>query len=138
MADTNLPQKFVRGYVEDATGRKFLDMTMTEHPDRAEEYRSFARRYINGGYKFAAKEDWPTFPVKIVVKDHDPNEDKCGYKAFYDGKETDIHANTLLEAKELAIKHFKVRKNKQHMVSIVLCEKPDGKTVFADPASLPG
>ena len=54
-----------------------------------------------------------------------------GYKGFYNGKEADIYAGTLLEAKTKAVQHFKVPKSKVHMVSVVLCEKdvpmnPDG------------
>jgi hypothetical protein len=46
-----------------------------------------------------------------------------GYKAFYNGRETDIYADTLLQAKEKAVAFFKPPKSKQHMVHVHLCEK---------------
>lgn len=45
------------------------------------------------------------------------------YKAFYAGKQADIYANTLLEAKNKAVAYFKAPKSKQHMVSVIICEK---------------
>ncbi|MPR11943.1 hypothetical protein [Microvirga tunisiensis] len=51
-----------------------------------------------------------------------------GYKAFYNGRETDIHADTLLQAKEKAVAFFKPPKSKTHMVHVHLCEK-DGEQV---------
>lgn len=58
-----------------------------------------------------------------------------GYKAFYNGKEADIYAETLLEAKEKAVAKFKPPKSKRHMVSVVLCEK-DGETILHSTASV--
>lgn len=46
-----------------------------------------------------------------------------GYKAFYDRRTADVYAESQLEAKEKAIAIFKPAKSKQHMVSVVLCEK---------------
>jgi hypothetical protein len=46
-----------------------------------------------------------------------------GYKGFYNGKQSDIYADSLVDAKKQAIALFKVPKSKQHMVSVVLCEK---------------
>jgi|tagenome__1003787_1003787.scaffolds.fasta_scaffold19471065_2 hypothetical protein len=51
-----------------------------------------------------------------------------GYKAFYNGKVSEVYAETLLAAKEKAVALFKPPKSKRHMVSVVLCEK-DGETV---------
>ena len=51
-----------------------------------------------------------------------------GYKAFYSGKEIEVYAETMLAAKLKAVATFKVSPKKQHMVSVVLCEK-DGETV---------
>jgi hypothetical protein len=45
-----------------------------------------------------------------------------GYKAFYNGQEADIHAESLYAAKLQAIAHFKVKKSKQHLVHVHLCE----------------
>lgn len=57
-----------------------------------------------------------------------------GYKAFFNGKEHDVYAETLLQAKEKAIEHFKPAKSKRHMVSVVLCEK-DGQPVLHSTAA---
>lgn len=46
-----------------------------------------------------------------------------GYKAFYDRKTVDVYADTQLQARDKAVAHFKVPKSKQHMVSVMLCEK---------------
>lgn len=46
-----------------------------------------------------------------------------GYKAFYNGKEKDIYAETSYEAQQKAIDHFKPPKSKKHMVHVGLCEK---------------
>ena len=58
-----------------------------------------------------------------------------GYKAFYNGKTWDIHAESLYEAKLKAIKVICPPRSKEHMVSVVLCEK-DGEAVKVSPASL--
>ena len=58
-----------------------------------------------------------------------------GYKAFYNGKTLDIHADSLYAAKQAAISMFRAPRSKQHMVSVVLCEK-DNKPVGVSPASL--
>lgn len=54
------------------------------------------------------------------------------YKAFYNGKQADIYAESLYQAKMEAIKHFNPRRSQEHMVSVVLCEK-DGETVVHRP-----
>ena len=46
-----------------------------------------------------------------------------GYKAYYNGKDTEIFAATLWEAKQKAIAFFKVPKSKHGIVAVVLCEK---------------
>jgi hypothetical protein len=51
-----------------------------------------------------------------------------GYKAFFNGKELDVYANSLLEAKTKALAAFKPAKSKAHMVHVHLCEKA-GETV---------
>ena len=58
-----------------------------------------------------------------------------GYKAFYNGKTWDIHADSLYAAKQAAIKIICPPRSKEYMVSIVLCEK-DGKSVEVSTASL--
>lgn len=52
-----------------------------------------------------------------------------GYLAYYNGKKTEIYAKTAWEAKLAAIAHFRVRKAQEHMVSVILCERPDGSAV---------
>ncbi|WP_046869035.1 hypothetical protein [Microvirga massiliensis] len=51
-----------------------------------------------------------------------------GYKAFYNGRQADIRAESLIAAKLKAIAQFKVKKSKEHMVSVHLCEL-DGEQV---------
>lgn len=58
-----------------------------------------------------------------------------GYKAFYNGKTWDIHADSLYAAKQAAIKVICPPRSKEHMVSVVLCEK-DGKDVEVSTASI--
>lgn len=58
-----------------------------------------------------------------------------GYKAFYNGKTWDIYADSLYAAKEKAIKVICPPRSKQHMVSVVLCEK-DSKAVEVSTASI--
>ena len=58
-----------------------------------------------------------------------------GYKAFYNGKTWDIHADSLYAAKQAAIKVICPPRSKEHMVSVVLCEK-EGKPVEVSTASL--
>lgn len=42
------------------------------------------------------------------------------YMAFYEGKQFDLYASSLLDAKEKAVKHFKPPKSKKHMVHVYL------------------
>jgi hypothetical protein len=51
-----------------------------------------------------------------------------GYKAFYNGKTVEVHAATILAARDLAAEKLKVPAKKRYLVAIVLCEK-DGRTV---------
>ena len=46
-----------------------------------------------------------------------------GYLAFYNGKQFELFASSIAEAKELAIAWFKPPKSKQHMVHVYLAEK---------------
>ena len=55
-----------------------------------------------------------------------------GYKAFYNGKETDIYASGLYPAKLKAIEFFKPRKSQEHMVHVYLCEL-QGKQIITTP-----
>jgi hypothetical protein len=58
-----------------------------------------------------------------------------GYKAFYNGKTWDIHADSLYAAKLAAIKVICPPRSKEHMVSVVLCEKA-GEQVVTSTGSL--
>jgi hypothetical protein len=58
---------------------------------------------------------------------------KCGYKAFYGGREIEVYAASLYAAKLEAIRFFAVKKNKEHLVSVILCERADGSTVTHTP-----
>ena len=58
-----------------------------------------------------------------------------GYKAFYNGKTWEVYAESLYAAKQAAIKIICPPRSKEHMVSVILCEK-DGKPVEVSTASL--
>jgi len=58
-----------------------------------------------------------------------------GYKAFYNGKTWDIHADSLYAAKQAAIKIIRPPCSKEHMVSVVLCEADD-KQITTSTATL--
>lgn len=50
-----------------------------------------------------------------------------GYKAFYKGKEIEVHAETSIKARDEAVKIFKAKK--AYEVRVILCEK-DGNPVI--------
>jgi hypothetical protein len=52
-----------------------------------------------------------------------------GYIALYQGRRTELPAESLYAAKMQAIEFFKPPKSKQHLVSVHLAEK-DGETVM--------
>ena len=58
-----------------------------------------------------------------------------GYMAFLNGKQIEVHAESLWAAKQRAVALLKPKKREQHMVSVVLCEK-DGERVGINPAML--
>lgn len=60
-------------------------------------------------------------------------EGLCGYVGFFEGKRHEFYAASLFAAKQQAIAHFKPSKKKEHMVSVVLAEKPDGTEVVHTP-----
>lgn len=51
-----------------------------------------------------------------------------GYKAFYNSKSIEVYAETSYAAQQLAADKMKVRKNQQHLITVMLCEK-DGEQV---------
>ena len=54
-----------------------------------------------------------------------------GYKAFYNQKEIEIHAETSYSAQKEAIKIFNPPKSKQHMVHVCLCEIENKQVIHA-------
>jgi hypothetical protein len=59
-----------------------------------------------------------------------------GYLAFYNGQRAEIRAASLYAAKLAAVAHFKVRKSREHMVSVVFAERADGPAVTHAPGAL--
>ena len=57
-----------------------------------------------------------------------PADGKCGYKAFFQSKEIELYADSLYQAKKLAVSHFRPSKKTEHLVSVVLCEI-EGQTI---------
>ncbi len=52
-----------------------------------------------------------------------------GFVCFYAGKRIDVYAASMYAAKLKAIEQFTAPKSKQHMVSVVFAERPDGSEV---------
>jgi hypothetical protein len=52
------------------------------------------------------------------------------FKAFFNGKTVDLEADSLYQAKQKALAHFKPRKKDEGLVAVVNAEQP------IDPASL--
>ncbi len=52
-----------------------------------------------------------------------------GYLATFNGKQTEIYAETSYSAYVKAVEFFKPAKSKKHLVNVYLCERPDGSTV---------
>ena len=57
-----------------------------------------------------------------------PTDGKCGYLAFFNGKQAEVWADTKFAALEKAQAYFKPAKSKKHMVHVELCES-EGKQV---------
>ena len=55
-----------------------------------------------------------------------------GYIVFYNNQKCEVFAPSLYDAKLAGIKHFKVPKSKQHLVTPVLAEQ-SGEAVFHTP-----
>lgn len=55
------------------------------------------------------------------------------YKAFYKGKQIEVHAETSYKAQQIAAEKFKARK--PHQVTVMLCER-DGAQVTHSTTSL--
>lgn len=54
------------------------------------------------------------------------SNDLYGYVTFYDRKRHELYAHSLYAAKQAAVAYFKPPKSRQHMVSVVLAELPNG------------
>lgn len=52
-----------------------------------------------------------------------------GFVCFYNSKRIEVYAASMYAAKLQAIEQFKAPKSKQHMVSVVLAERPNGSEV---------
>jgi hypothetical protein len=52
-----------------------------------------------------------------------------GYKAFYNGKETEVWADTSLQARDKAVAFWKVKPMYAYKVTVVLCEKKGEQVV---------
>lgn len=50
-----------------------------------------------------------------------------GYKAFYNGKTTEVYASSSYEAQTKAAQVMKAKK--QHQVTVILCERANGDQV---------
>ena len=61
-------------------------------------------------------------------------EGKCGYIAFFKGKQTEVWAETSLKARDLAAHYFRTKK--PHEVSVILCQRADGSQVIHSGAEL--
>ena len=53
-----------------------------------------------------------------------------GYVALYNGKRTEIWAESLYAAKLRAIEQFKPRPSNEHMVIVILAQRGDGEPVY--------
>jgi len=67
-----------------------------------------------------------TQEVKSINEKQDGDS---GYVCFYGDKQVGIYAAGLYPAKKAAIEHFKVRKNQEPMISVMLAERSDGSVV---------
>ena len=53
---------------------------------------------------------------------NDKTAGRCGYIAFYNGRQAEVWANDKYTAVKLSQEYFKPAKSKQHLVTVVLCE----------------
>jgi hypothetical protein len=60
------------------------------------------------------------------------SEHTYGYIALYREQRWELYADSLLNAKNKAVEHFKPPKSKRHLVSVTLAEV-DGETVTHTP-----
>ena len=84
--------------------------------------------------KFLKLFEMPAFPQAPEGSPRPPGtEGMHGYAAFYNGRQADIYATSLSDAKRQAVEYFRVPPKKAHMVSVMLAEKPDGSPVVHRP-----
>ena len=81
----------------------------------------------------------PTPPVYLhsdgVIRST-PEPSLYGYVGFYNGKRHELRAPSLYAAKQAMVMHFKAPWSKEHMVSVMLAERPDGSEVVHSTGSL--
>lgn len=68
-----------------------------------------------------------------VARDKTREQGLHGYVCFYNGARHELRESSQYRAKVAAIRHFKAPRSKEHMVSVVLAERPDGSTVTHTP-----
>lgn len=71
-----------------------------------------------------------------VARSKAQDESLCGYVGFYNGKRHELRAPSLYAAKQAMVLHFKAPRSKEHMVSVMLAERPDGSEVVHSTGSL--
>jgi hypothetical protein len=59
-----------------------------------------------------------------------PEPKLYGYIALYHGLRFEVYAETSYKAYLAAVEHFKPRKSARHLVTVHLCETPDGEAVI--------
>ncbi len=64
----------------------------------------------------------------MTINEKTPGD--CGYMGFFNGKQIELYASSLYQAKVKATEHFKPRKSQAHMVSVIICERADGAVVL--------
>lgn len=105
-----------------------------------EQLKAFYLEYVNAYLTVQAMSDYKHMTEadtqscidmgrRIHEEDVARAKPQCGYVAFFNGKRHELHASSLYEAKQAAVKHFKAPRSKEHMVSVLLAEKPNGEQV---------
>ena len=56
-----------------------------------------------------------------------------GYVCFYNGKRIEVYAPTVLAAQKKVAEQLKIPPRKQYLISVTLCERPDGTEVIHTP-----
>jgi hypothetical protein len=59
-----------------------------------------------------------------------PKTALCGYVARYQGKRVEVYAPTAFAAQKKVAEQLKVPAKKQYLITVTLCERPDGSEVI--------